>query len=75
VRYAEVTVTPSTHYLLGISHDVYFSGMQHGRTRARADFGVQIDWIFNVVRKWNDPTLTARMADCAHGRLRDQSGD
>lgn len=63
VRYAEVTVTPSTHYLLGIPQEVYFSGMQRGRARALADFNVRINWIFNIVRKWNDPTRTASMAD------------
>jgi aminodeoxyfutalosine deaminase len=67
VRYAEVTVTPSTHYLLGIPHDVYFSGMQHGRSRAQIDFNVRINWIFNIVRRWNDPTRTARMADYVTG--------
>ena len=35
VRYAEVTVTPSTHQLLGVPHDVYFSGMQRGRARRK----------------------------------------
>ena len=63
VRYAEVNVTPSTHFLLGIPHDVYFYGMQRGRTRALADFGVQIRWIFSIVRKWNDTTRTLPMAD------------
>lgn len=63
IRYAEVTVTPSTHYLLGVPHDVYFSGMQRGRERARADFNVQINWIFNIVRQWKDATRTRPMAD------------
>ena len=63
IRYAEVTVTPSTHHLLGVSHDVYFTGMQHARARAQTDFGVQINWIFNIVRRWNDTTRTRPMAD------------
>lgn len=63
IRYAEVTVTPSTHYLLGIPHDIYFAGMQRGRARVQADFGVQINWIFNIVRRWNDATRTRPMAD------------
>jgi adenosine deaminase len=65
VRYAEVNVTPSTHHLLGIPHDVYFSGMQRGRKRALAEFGVQINWIFSIVRKWNDATRNLPMADYA----------
>jgi aminodeoxyfutalosine deaminase len=67
VRYAEVTITPSTHTLLGIPQDVYFAGMQRGRARAQADFNVRINWIFNIVRKWNDPTRTATMADYVTG--------
>ncbi|GAC1301122.1 MAG: adenosine deaminase [Ktedonobacteraceae bacterium] len=62
-RYTEVTVTPSTHHRQGISHEVYFSGMQRGRARVLADFHVEINWIFNIVRKWSDSTLTIPMAD------------
>ncbi|MGH2494895.1 MAG: adenosine deaminase [Ktedonobacteraceae bacterium] len=63
VRYAEVTVTPATHHLLGVPHDVYFSGMQRGRARAQADFNVEINWIFNIVRRWLDATRARPMAD------------
>ena len=63
VRYAEVTVTPSTHYWLGIPYDAWFSGIQRGRNRIQTDFGFTINWIFNIVRKWADPTVTEAMAD------------
>ena len=63
VRYAEVTVTPSTHHRLGIPHDTWFSGLQHGRSRVQSDFGITINWIFNIVRKWADSTATVPMAD------------
>lgn len=63
IRYAEVTVTPSTHYPLGVPHEIYFSGMQSGRARARTDFNVEINWIFNIVRQWADATRTWPMAD------------
>ncbi len=65
VRYAEVTFTPSTHHRFGIAHDVYFSGLQRGRVRAWSDFGVRINWIFNIVRQWADPALIAPLADYA----------
>jgi len=63
IRYAEVTVTPSTHHLLGVPHEIYFSGMQSGRARARAAFNVEINWIFNIVRQWVDTARTWPMAD------------
>ena len=63
VRYAEVTVTPSTHYRLGIPHATWFTGLQRGRSRVQSDFGITINWIFNIVRKWADPTATVPMAD------------
>lgn len=63
VRYAEVTVTPATHHLMGIPRDVYFSGMERGRARAQADFNIQINWIFNIVRRWLDATRAHPMAD------------
>lgn len=63
VRYAEVNVTPSTHHLLGIPHDTYFSGMLRGRERVQTEFNVEINWIFSIVRKWADVTRTQAMAD------------
>lgn len=65
VRYAEVTFTPGTHYRFGVLHDVYFSGLQRGRARVLSDFGVRINWIFTIVRRWADPTITAPLADYA----------
>ncbi|HEX5506238.1 MAG TPA: adenosine deaminase [Thermomicrobiales bacterium] len=66
-RYAEVTFSPSTHHILGVPHDVYCSGLTRGRARALADFGVEINWIFNIVRRWDDPARTVPMADYATG--------
>jgi adenosine deaminase len=56
VRYAEVTFTPGTHRLLGVPFDVYFSGLTRGRERARAELGVEIAWIFDIVRENPLPT-------------------
>ena len=51
VRYAEVTFSPSTHgFSLGIPFDVFFSGLTKGRLRAQAEFGVEIRWVFDIVR-------------------------
>jgi adenosine deaminase len=63
VRYAEVTFSPSTHHHLGVPHDTYFEGLSRGRARARADFGVEFNWIFDIVRGIPDPDDLRRRAD------------
>jgi adenosine deaminase len=64
VHYVEVTFTPSTHrYSLGIEHDVYFHGLNTGRERARRDFGVEIRWIFDIVRDILDEAERLRRAE------------
>jgi aminodeoxyfutalosine deaminase len=64
VRYAEITFTPATHELrFGIPHDVYFSGLSRGRRRAKADFGVEIRWVFDLVHVARDASLNRRAAD------------
>lgn len=51
VRYAEVTFSVCTHrFYRGIPHDVYFTGLTRGRERAKRDFGVEINWVFDIVR-------------------------
>lgn len=63
VRYAEVTFSASTHHALGIAHDVYFGGLNRGRERARRDFGVEINWVFDIVRDIEDEAERRRRAD------------
>ncbi len=60
VRYAEVTFSPSTHQWLGVPHATYFRGLTQGRERARADFGVEINWVFDIVRGDLDANGRAR---------------
>ena len=63
-RYAEVTFSPSTHrYSLGVPHDTYFGGLTRGRERARSDFGVEIRWIFDIVRDIKDEARNRTLAD------------
>lgn len=50
VRYAEATFSPSTHDRLGVSQTVYMEGLSRGRGRARAEYGVELAWIFDIVR-------------------------
>jgi len=64
IRYAEVTFSPSTHrYALGIPHDTYFAGLTQGRERARAEFGVEIRWVFDIVRNVEDEARNRELAD------------
>ncbi len=64
VRYAEVTFTPATHALrFGIPHDVYFGGITRGRERARADYGVELAWVFDMVHFANDEELNRKSGD------------
>jgi aminodeoxyfutalosine deaminase len=67
VHYAEVTFSPGTHFFLGVPHDVYFAGLIRGRERARADFGVAINWIFDLVRGIKDPARSNQLADYTTG--------
>src|SRR5205807_10550369 len=50
VRYAEVTFSPGTHAWLGVRQDVWLSGLARGRERARREHGVELAWVFDVVR-------------------------
>ena len=59
ILYAEVTFSPSTHFITnGIGQDVWFAGLTTGRQKARKDFGVEINWIFDIVR--NDTSSEGR---------------
>jgi aminodeoxyfutalosine deaminase len=73
VRYAEVTFSPCTHHMMGIPHEVYFPGLTRGRARARRDFGIEFNWVFDIVRiernrTWNsDYTLKVALEGRADG--------
>ena len=64
VRYAEVTFSASTHeYPLHVPHDTYFRGLNRGRERAKAEFGVEMRWVFDIVRDLRDEADRARRAE------------
>lgn len=67
VKYAEVTFTPSTHYWLDVPHETYFSGLQRGRMRAQQEFGVEMRWVFDLVRGVSDAERLRRQADYTTG--------
>src|SRR5437763_9311896 len=64
VRYAEVTFSASSHcFSLGIPFDTFFAGLTRGRLRAQAEFGVEIRWIFDIVRDIPDEALNRKRAE------------
>lgn len=63
IRYAEVTFSPSTNWILGVPQSVWMPGLTRGRERARADFDVEITWVFDIVRPWDDPSRMTPAAD------------
>lgn len=50
VRWAEMTFTPMTHVSRGVDPDAMMAGLAEGRQRARAELGVELRWVFDVVR-------------------------
>ncbi|HET6313444.1 MAG TPA: adenosine deaminase [Chloroflexia bacterium] len=63
VRYAEVTFSCAFHHHHGIPDDAYMGGLLRGRDRARNDFGVHINWVFDIIRSVTDPALREKYAD------------
>ena len=51
VRYAEVTFTPYTNVAnTGLPFDEILAGLNSGRARAQADFGVEFAWVLDICR-------------------------
>lgn len=67
VRYAEVTFSCAFHHHHGIPDDAYLGGLLRGRERARNDFGVHINWVFDIIRSVTDPALREKYADYTVG--------
>jgi adenosine deaminase len=50
VRRAEMTFTPMTPVARGVDPDAMLDGLAEGRRRAREQLGVELAWVFDVVR-------------------------
>jgi aminodeoxyfutalosine deaminase len=48
VRYAEVTVTPDSHLLMGIAPDALSDALTSGRARVLEAYGVELAWVFDI---------------------------
>ena len=70
IRYAEATFTPVTHIERGVPLEVLFEGLDAGRSQARAEHGVEIRWVFDIVRSFPataEACLAAAIAGQDHG--------
>ena len=56
VRYAEVTFTAGEHERATLRGVDFLAGLSRGRVRARQDFGVELNWVFDIVRSHPPPT-------------------
>jgi aminodeoxyfutalosine deaminase len=55
ILYAEVTFTPYTNVVsTGLPFDEIMDGLNEGRLRAQAEFGVEMRWILDIVRDQPD---------------------
>ena len=55
IRYRELTVTPYNHIHIfdkGLAIGDILAGLDEGRDRARADFGVEMRWVFDIPRNF-----------------------
>lgn len=62
-RYAEVTFSPGSHHAMGVAQETYFAGLSRGRQRVRDEFGVEINWVFDIVRSVEPADENRRLAD------------
>jgi aminodeoxyfutalosine deaminase len=64
IRYAEVTFTPHTNVVnTGLPFDDILAGLNEGRARAMAEFGVDFRWVLDIARM--DPDSRHQVAGWA----------
>lgn len=61
--YAEVTFSPAFHHHRGIPDNAYLDGLARGRKRAHDEFGVEIAWVFDIIRNVSDPAMNKLYSD------------
>lgn len=72
IRYRELTFTPYTHTHLqdkGLTIADLLAGLDAGRRRAQADFGVEMRWIFDIPRHAAFPPHTTHAYDPAPAEI------
>ncbi|MDG4766580.1 adenosine deaminase [Solwaraspora sp. WMMD406] len=64
VRYAELTVTPYSHVRRGIAAPAFCAAIEDARQRARADFGVELRWCFDIPGEAGLPAAEETLRIC-----------
>jgi aminodeoxyfutalosine deaminase len=68
IRYAEVTFTPHTNVTnTGLPFNEILAGLNDGRRRAQADFGVEFCWVLDIVR--DNPDSRHQVVEWAAGAV------
>ena len=55
IRYRELTVSPFNHTTVldkGLAIDDILAGLEEGQQQAKADFGVEMRWVFDIARNF-----------------------
>jgi aminodeoxyfutalosine deaminase len=61
VRYAELTVTPYTSQLAGIPGEAFCQAIEAARSAARRDFGLVLQWCFDIPGEFGIPAADATL--------------
>jgi len=64
VRYAELTVTPYSHVRRGIPAPAFCAAIEDARRRARADFGIELRWCFDIPGEAGLPAAEETLRIC-----------
>lgn len=68
VRWAEITFTPVTHQRRGVLAEVFMAGLERGREGALERHGIELRWVFDIVRhlpEQAEPTLALAVEHAA----------
>lgn len=62
LRYAEVTCTPYTSVLAGVSIEAYTEAIEDARAAAERDFGLVLRWIYDIPGEFGIPAADATLS-------------
>ena len=61
IRYAELTCTPYTSVIRGIPIEAYGEAIEDARAAARRDFGIRLQWIYDIPGESGIPAADATL--------------